>query len=59
MHLVDERRTSQVAEEGMSQRELRAVRARGVVDSRAAALILQDYLDQRFPPGLPPPPEEL
>jgi putative Holliday junction resolvase len=30
----------------------RAVRASGIVDSRAACLILQDFLDQRMP--LPP-----
>lgn len=56
VHFVDERLTSQVAEAGMNQRELRAIRARGVVDSRAAALILQDWLDQHVPPpSLPPP----
>ncbi|MDR1788804.1 MAG: Holliday junction resolvase RuvX [Opitutaceae bacterium] len=45
-HLVDERLTSHEAEAGMTRKELRATRARGVVDSRAAALILQDWLDQ-------------
>ncbi len=59
VHLVDERLTSQVAERGMNQKQLREVRARGVVDSRAAAVILQDYLDQRFPPGLAVPPEDV
>lgn len=59
VHLVDERLTSQVAERGMNQKQLREVRARGVVDSRAAAVILQDYLDQRFPPGLAMPPDEI
>ena len=54
---IDERLTSSVAELGMSQKELRALRASGVIDSRAAALILQDYLDQRFPPTLPELPE--
>lgn len=47
VHLVDERLTSQIAEAGMNQKQLRAIRAKGVIDSRAAALILQDYLDQR------------
>ncbi len=53
VHLVDERLTSHMAEQGMNQKQLREIRAKGIVDSRAAAVILQDYLDQRFPPGLP------
>lgn len=57
VHLVDERLTSHIAEQGMNQKQLREIRAKGVIDSRAAAVILQDYLDQRFPPGLVPPPE--
>ena len=57
VHLIDERLTSHMAEAGMTQLELREIRAKGIVDSRAAALILQDFLDQRFPP--PPPAEEL
>jgi putative Holliday junction resolvase len=57
VHLVDERLTSHIAEQGMNQKQLREIRAKGIVDSRAAAMILQDYLDQRFPPGLVPPPE--
>ena len=57
VHLIDERLTSHMAEAGMAQLELREIRAKGIVDSRAAALILQDFLDQRFPP--PPPAEEL
>jgi putative holliday junction resolvase len=51
VHLVDERLTSHLAESGMNQRQLREIRAKGIIDSRAAAVILQDYLDQRFPPG--------
>jgi putative Holliday junction resolvase len=57
VHLVDERLTSHMAEQGMNQKQLREIRAKGIIDSRAAAVILQDYLDQRFPPGLVPPPE--
>ncbi|MBW8782324.1 MAG: Holliday junction resolvase RuvX [Verrucomicrobia bacterium] len=53
VHLVDERLTSHMAQAGMTQQELREIRAQGIIDSRAAALILQDYLDQRFPPPLP------
>lgn len=53
VHLVDERLTSHLAEAGMNQKDLRAIRASGIVDSRSAAIILQDYLDQRFPPSLP------
>lgn len=57
VHLLDERLTSHIAEQGMNQKQLREIRAKGIIDSRAAAVILQDYLDQRFPPGLVPPPE--
>ena len=53
VHLVDERLTSHLAEAGMTQMELREIRAQGIIDSRAAAIVLQDYLDQRFPPPLP------
>jgi putative holliday junction resolvase len=53
VHLVDERLTSHAAEATLPKHRLRALRDSGIVDSRAAALILQDYLDQRFPPVLP------
>lgn len=53
VHLVDERLTSHLAEAGMTQMELREIRAQGIIDSRAAAIVLQDYLDQRFPLPLP------
>jgi putative Holliday junction resolvase len=56
VHLVDERLSSHLVESGMSQKQLREIRGKGIIDSRAAAVVLQDYLDQRFPPGLPPPP---
>ncbi|MFA6289250.1 MAG: Holliday junction resolvase RuvX [Opitutaceae bacterium] len=56
VHLVDERLTSHMAEAGMTQMELREIRAQGIIDSRAAAIVLQDYLDQRFPPPLPEEP---
>ena len=58
VHLVDERLSSHVVEQGMNQKQLREIRAKGVIDSRAASVILQDYLDQRFPPGLAPMPED-
>ena len=57
VHLIDERLTSHLAEAGMNQKQLREIRGKGIIDSRAAAVILQDYLDQRFPPGLAPAPE--
>jgi len=41
----------------MNQKQLREIRGKGIIDSRAAAVILQDYLDQRFPPSLAAPPE--
>lgn len=46
---VDERLTSQVAQQGLGLRgrKERAERKSGKVDSAAAALILQDWLDQR------------
>ena len=53
VHLVDERLTSHEAEGTLPKHRLRELRSSGIVDSRAAALILQDYLDQRFPPELP------
>ncbi len=52
VHLVDERLTSHAAEATLPKHKLRDLRASGVIDSRAAAILLQDYLDQRFPPGL-------
>ncbi|PTX98928.1 Holliday junction resolvase RuvX [Opitutus sp. ER46] len=57
VHLVDERLTSYEAEATIAKSRRREVRASGIIDSRAATLILQDYLDTRFP--LPPPPEPL
>jgi len=60
VHLVDERLTSYSAEDlgvgakrGRSARAQKAFRASGVVDSRAATLILQDFLNQRFPQPAP------
>ncbi|MBT5901519.1 MAG: Holliday junction resolvase RuvX [Opitutaceae bacterium] len=53
VHLVDERLTSQAAEATLPKEKLRELRRSGVIDSRAATLILQDYLNQRFPPELP------
>jgi putative Holliday junction resolvase len=55
VHLVDERLTSYEAESGIAKSKRREVRASGIIDSRAATLILQDFLNQKF--GLPPPSE--
>lgn len=52
VHLIDERLTSYEAESTIGKPQRRTVRASGVIDSRAATLILQDFLDQRFPPAL-------
>lgn len=49
VHLVDERLTSYEAEATVPKRKRRDVRASGLIDSRAATLILQDYLDHRAP----------
>ena len=55
VHRMDERLTSHAAESTMSSRERRDARQTGIVDSRAAAIILQDHLDQRLlAPPLPP-----
>jgi len=56
IHLVDERLTSYEAEATIAKGKRRDVRASGIIDSRAATLILQDFLNQKF--GLPPPPED-
>ena len=56
VHRVDERLTSYEAESSIPKAKRRDVRASGLIDSRAATLILQDFLDQRIP--LAPPPGE-
>jgi putative Holliday junction resolvase len=56
VHLVDERLTSYEAESTIAKAKRRDVRASGIIDSRAATLILQDFLNQKI--GLPPPPED-
>lgn len=53
VHLVDETLTSSEAESSIAKKDRRGVRDSGLVDSRAACLILQDYLDQKLPPQLP------
>jgi putative Holliday junction resolvase len=50
VHLVDETLTSSEAESSIPKKDRRGLRDSGLVDSRAACLILQDFLDQRFPP---------
>ncbi|MEY2878643.1 MAG: hypothetical protein RLZZ15_1023 [Verrucomicrobiota bacterium] len=55
VHLIDERLTSYEAESTIPKARRRDVRASGIIDSRAATLILQDHLDQVFPA---PPAEE-
>lgn len=54
VHFVDERLTSREAEKSIPARKLREVRASGLIDSRSAAIVLQDFLYQRIPPTLPP-----
>jgi len=53
VHLVDETLTSYAAESTIAKKSRREVRDSGLIDSRAACLILQDFLDQKFPPPLP------
>lgn len=43
---IDERLTSEIAGVGWSEKKKRQERKSGKLDSRSAALILQDYLDQ-------------
>jgi putative Holliday junction resolvase len=52
VHLVDETLTSHTAESSIAKKDRRNLRDSGLVDSRAACLILQDYLDQKNPPNL-------
>jgi putative Holliday junction resolvase len=49
VHLVDERLTSYEAEASIPKHKRRAVRASGLIDSRAACLILQDFLELNVP----------
>ena len=49
VHLVDERLTSYEAESTIAPSKRREVRRSGLIDSRAATIILQDYLDGRIP----------
>jgi len=56
VHLVDERLTSYEAEATIARARRRDVRASGIIDSRAATLILQDFLNQKFPS--PPPSDD-
>jgi putative Holliday junction resolvase len=53
VHLVDERLTSYEAESTIPPSKRREVRKSGLIDSRAATIILQDYLDSRFPAAAP------
>ena len=49
VHLVDERLTSYEAESTIAKAKRRQIRASGIIDSRAATIILQDYLNLRIP----------
>jgi putative Holliday junction resolvase len=49
VHLVDERLTSYEAESTIAPAKRRSLRKTGLVDSRAATIILQDYLEGRVP----------
>ena len=57
VHLVDERLTSYEAEATIPKAKRREVRASGLVDSRAATIILQDFLEVKIA-QLPPPEDE-
>lgn len=51
VHLVDETLTSYAAEDTIAKKSRRDVRDSGLIDSCAACLILQDFLDQKIPPS--------
>ncbi len=51
VHLVDETLTSHEAESTIAKKSRRDVRSSGLIDSRAATIILQDFLDQKLPPA--------
>jgi putative holliday junction resolvase len=53
VHLVDERLTSYEAESTIEPSKRREVRRSGLIDSRAATIILQDYLDGLLPESAP------
>lgn len=55
VHLIDERLTSYEAESTIAKSKRRDVRASGIIDSRAATIILQDFLDLKVPA---PPPDD-
>jgi putative holliday junction resolvase len=57
VHFIDERLTSYEAESSIPKAKRRDVRASGLIDSRAATIILQDFLEQRL--EMPPPEDEL
>lgn len=46
VHLADERLTSHEAESSTPKKKRRDLRASGIIDSRAATLFLQEFLDQ-------------
>ena len=50
VHLIDERLTSYEAESTIAKVKRRDVRSSGIIDSRAATIILQDFLDLTIPP---------
>jgi putative Holliday junction resolvase len=56
VHFVDERLTSYEAEASIPKAKRREVRASGLVDSRAATIILQDFLNEKIDQ---PPPEDV
>ena len=49
VHLIDERLTSYEAESTIAKSKRRQVRASGIIDSRAATIILQDFLTLQMP----------
>jgi len=53
VHRVDERLSTRTATEHLSRRRDDALRRSGRIDSMAATVILQDYLNQHLPPPDP------
>lgn len=58
VHRVDERLSTRTATEHMSKRRDDEMRRSGKIDSMAACVILQDFLNQHLPPAAPEVPLE-
>jgi putative Holliday junction resolvase len=58
VHRIDERLSSHSVEQGLKQQKKKLDRRSGEIDSRAAALILQDFIEEKAMNAPIPFPEE-